>query len=351
MFTRHKLTVAVAALLGARAVCRCAPPEFAHSYALVIGIDKYSGGWQELRHARSDAEAIAEQLSSMGFEVRSLYDGGATKRDIIVQGFSDLAKKVRAEDQVLVFFAGHGHTTTDADGDNAFIVPWDGTQDPGTLISMGELEAAAGALNLARHQLFIMDSCYSGVFTAGVPTPADATIEQRGTRRARQIITAGTKGQEVVDDGASGHSLFTGAILEGLRGRADLNGDGYITASELMDFLRLCASTSQQTPTLAYFPGHDGGDFYLRSGAGALPAADEAYIRSCFERNAPAPLMPCDVNGDRIINVVDLMNLISQATGAAPCKNDLTGLRRCSVVGVQRVLMAVQGGSCHVGNR
>ena len=95
---------------------------------------------------------------------------------------------------------------------------------------------------------------------AGLLWPFLLIFAQRAQRHARQIITAGTKGQEVVDDGTAQHSLFTGTLLDGLRGRADLNGDGYVTVSELMDFLQVCASTLQQTPRLGYFSGQDGGE-------------------------------------------------------------------------------------------
>jgi uncharacterized caspase-like protein len=47
------------------------------------------------------------------------------------------------------------------------------------------------------------------------------------------MLTAGGADQQVADNGPNGHSVFTWTLLQGLEGRADLNGDGYITASEL----------------------------------------------------------------------------------------------------------------------
>ena len=52
-------------------------------------------------------------------------------------------------------------------------------------------------------------------------------------REARQMFTAGGADQQVADNGPNGHSVFTWTLLEGLDGRADLNGDGVITATEL----------------------------------------------------------------------------------------------------------------------
>ena len=39
------------------------------SYALVIGIDKYTGGWPRLSNAVKDAELVAEELGRQGFAV------------------------------------------------------------------------------------------------------------------------------------------------------------------------------------------------------------------------------------------------------------------------------------------
>jgi hypothetical protein len=348
MYPRSLIAMAMVLLAGARG-CWSAPPDFRHSYALVIGVDDYSKPWDPLHHAHSDAQEVGKVLKGLGFQLQELYDKDATKRNILAR-FAALAKTVSADDRFLVYFAGHGHTTTDARGDHGFIVPWGGTLDTDTLISMDELQTAAATFNIARHQLFIMDSCYSGILTQGASLPPrDTTIEQRATRPARQIITAGSKGQEVVDAGSTGHSLFTAALLDGLKGRADLNGDGFITASELIMFLRLCASTPQQSPELGHFPGQDGGDFYFKTPSGAMAPADIEYIRSCTERSAPRTVQPCDSNGDGVVNADDVQVLVNQALGFTACKNDLTGNRKCTVVDVQRIVNASLGQHCRVG--
>ena len=58
-----------------------------------------------------------------------------------------------------------------------------------------------------------------------------ADFSAQTTAPARQVLTAGSEGEEV--DETEGHGIFTKILLTGLDGSADLNGDGYITASEL----------------------------------------------------------------------------------------------------------------------
>jgi len=69
------------------------------------------------------------------------------------------------------------------------------------------------------------------------------------TRRAVQLITAGTEGQRAVE--ADGFGLFTKTLAAGLAGDADSNGDGVVTATELGAYVRpqvSAATNARQTP-------------------------------------------------------------------------------------------------------
>jgi tetratricopeptide (TPR) repeat protein len=83
------------------------------------------------------------------------------------------------------------------------------------------------------------------------------------TRRgARQMFTAGGADQQVADNGPNGHSVFTWTLLQALDGRADLNGDGVITATELAAYVAPAVSAlSHQTPAFGNLVGSEGGDF------------------------------------------------------------------------------------------
>jgi hypothetical protein len=76
------------------------------------------------------------------------------------------------------------------------------------------------------------------------------------------MFTAGGADQQVADSGPNGHSVFTWTLLQGLDGRADLNGDGVITATELAAYVTPAVSAlSHQTPAFGSLPGGEGGDF------------------------------------------------------------------------------------------
>ncbi len=243
--------------------------------AVVIGIDRYAQpSWKPLEHARKGAVAIVRLLRERGFEVRELLDEAAT-RDSILLALTDVARRLESGDQVLIYFAGHGHTETLGERDWGYVVPQDG-KGTGSYISMRELENISEQMALAKHQLFLVDACYGGLLglkrnrlSSFARSPR--TLRELQYRQARLYITAGGKNQVVVDDdGPEGHSLFTGQVLRAIEGGlADHNDDGFVTFAELASYLEAAASNRYQTPSYGVLPGHEGGSllFAVKPGA------------------------------------------------------------------------------------
>ncbi|MEJ2170953.1 MAG: caspase family protein, partial [Desulfobacterales bacterium] len=75
--------------------------------------------------------------------------------------------------------------------------------------------------------------------------------------RSIQILTAGSRSEQAIE--AAGHGLFTDQLLAALAGAADINSDGYITATEIYATLRPAItrkSYSRQTPQFGYIEGN-----------------------------------------------------------------------------------------------
>ena len=262
-----------------------APPPAAgelyrESHALVIGINGYTA-WPKLSHAVRDAQAVRETLvTRFGFKpdhVTLLTDAEATRANILKalnERFGD-AKRVKRDDRVFVFFAGHGSTRRLPSGrEVGYIVPVDaGLNDlQADAIAMPQLQEVAEAIT-AKHALFVIDACYSGLgLTRGGSAAADSNFARTNARRiGRQMMTAGGADQQVADDGPGGHSVFTWTLLQALGGKADLNGDGLITATELAAYVAPAVSAiAHQTPAFGSLPGSEGGEFVFE-----LPTAQE----------------------------------------------------------------------------
>jgi peptidoglycan/xylan/chitin deacetylase (PgdA/CDA1 family)/uncharacterized caspase-like protein len=270
---------------------------YGKSWAVVIGINNYQY-WPKLEYAVNDAKAIAEALENkMGFPHDNIYtltDGEATSEKIKeVMGYV-LAnpEKIKDNDRVFVFFAGHGMTRTIPSGKSlGYIIPSDAELDKfqNRAISMTQLSDFASMIP-AKHVYFVMDSCYSGLALtrSGVSVGQSLNyINQITGRKARQILTAGGADQEVADGGPGGHSIFTWTFLQGLEGLADTDNNGYVTASELGTYVApVVSSYSSQTPAFGNMLGSEGGDFVFKVDEKAVAEvkqnleADESRIKN-----------------------------------------------------------------------
>ncbi|MBU0767729.1 MAG: caspase family protein, partial [Proteobacteria bacterium] len=277
------------------------------SYALVIGIDKYTNGWPPLHNAVSDAQEVATELKNRGFEVtfkkntQSSELQQSLKKFFAIQG-SD------PEARLLLWYAGHGHTIKG----EGFLVPADAPQpiSPEFKLKAVHMRDFGGFMRLAesKHVFAIFDSCFAGTIFEARAGAVPAAITRVTTLPVRQFISSGDANQTVSDDGA-----FRKFFLRGIRGeeRADANGDGYITASEMGLYLfdRVTNLTEQaQTPRYGKLrdPDFDRGDFvFLLPGHPApeneakrlpadVPTGQEAMVEITLWASVAASENPAD---------------------------------------------------------
>ncbi|MDN4053031.1 polysaccharide deacetylase family protein [Massilia sp. YIM B02763] len=282
---------------------RAAATGYANSWAILVGVDNYPK-WPRLQYAVHDAEGVGQLLvQKFGFapeRVITLKNEQATRTGILAAFHDKLAHGgLQPNDRIFVFFAGHGATRKLSSGrDLGYIIPYDA--DPNQLatdaIPMTEIQNIAESLQ-AKHAFFVMDACYSGLgLTRG---GANASFLRDNARRlGRQMLTAGGADQLVSDGGPNGHSVFTWTLMQGLGGKADLNGDGLITATELAAYVApAVSSVSQQTPAFGSLPGSEGGDFvfelpeeteFLNTNTAQL-SNDAIALNSKLDAKASAP--------------------------------------------------------------
>ena len=210
--------------------------QYARRIAVTIGIDAYQAPIPPLTAAVSDAQRVAEQLRTMGFDaVRSISDQQATREGLLDLMERQIPMDATADDLVVVYFAGHGMTV----GKQGFIVPQDGTKDAArTGISVQRLKESALRMK-ARHVLYLMDACFSGsMFSRPAPAsnPNDLAFwEAAAKQRVVQIITAGGPDETVLEK--DGWGSFTRNLHAAMQGGADANGDAVTTVPELAAFI------------------------------------------------------------------------------------------------------------------
>lgn len=253
-----------------------APTGSGQRYALVIANQNYKH-WEKLDTPVADGKAVAELLSKrFGFETTVLTD--ATRRQVLT-ALNQLRAKADSQDEVLVYYAGHGEM--DAVTARGYWIPVDGEQKNLTQwISVIDVTDQLAAMQ-ARHVLVIADSCYSGTLSGSLVQRVDDALNDQAQRsawdrlsrqRARVAITSGGL-EPVVDGGGGKNSLYARSLLEVLT-----HVQTPIEAQELhaavaarFAFLSRRLKLPQQPQYAPIgFAGHESGDFILRPLAASL---------------------------------------------------------------------------------
>jgi len=277
-------------------------------WAVIIGIDAYGSddaGLKPLKYAVNDARELRDLLYwEFGYDsdhIRYLADEDATL-EAIRGTFTEWVaeKKMQEDDSLLFFFAGHG--LVESQSKRGYLAAVDSKSD--------DLQESCLAVSwlkerlqqpACRHKLMILDSCYSGSLfqkdhqrrdaSGQAPTssggrigPIRETLPGETTRGAGSLaggdnlsyylnrpvflgISAGRLTPVADGSGEKRHSVFTAALLDVLRQRANSpRPDRVFTfrrvAAEVENRVANAAG-SRQIPDWGWLGGGDG-DFVFR---------------------------------------------------------------------------------------
>jgi hypothetical protein len=248
----RKLAVASAALVFLPAVCFAAGAGGVRRLAVVVGANHGAADRIPLRYAVTDAERMAAVVTQMGgVEAaecivlreptrRALLDSLATAR---LRAAAVMPEASRVE--VLVYFSGH------ADEQGLML----GRE----LMPYRELRTAIDGVG-ADVGITILDACASGAITrlkGGKPHRAFLTGAP-GDVQGYAFLTSSSANEAAQESERLQASFFTHALLTGMRGAADLSGDGRVTLGEAYQFAfgETLASTAK-TQAGAQHPAYD----------------------------------------------------------------------------------------------
>jgi len=232
-------------------------------YALIIGIDKYTGEWKALKNAVNDAKAIEQQLrDKYEFEsIRTLFNEQATRTNILKE-YEWLMANVHENDNLLIFYSGHGDYNETLQ--RGFWVPADATSSSVSgLISNTDIQSFLSGIK-SKHTFLIADACFSGDIFRGktLTIPYENSFKYYNQIYSKPSRTALTSGgvEPVMDGGKDGHSVFTYYLLKSLNS----NQNQFFDASQLYNDLKVAViNNSNQTPGFSPIvnTGDEGGQF------------------------------------------------------------------------------------------
>ncbi len=228
---------------------------YSGGYALVVGIDNYQSAWPARRNAAEDAKRISLALEKQGFKVYVLTNTQAAKSEIQRYLNDVIAPKLTESDRFILYFSGHGQTRITPSGPAGYLVPWDGKKSGDesrwqTYISMEQLRDLTVDGFSAKHTLVIADASLSGLLAEDSEKINSTFVRESLDENGKIIFAAGANGDKILD------GVFASALFKGISGPADAGGDGFITFSELADYIKNeITSRSRQLPHYGWWSG------------------------------------------------------------------------------------------------
>lgn len=241
LFPALRRRLVVQAALRADALLREAvqAPEFTakrrKTLVTAIGLSRYSDahGRPELPFAAKDARALRSAVHALGVDssrTQGLYDGAASIAGVRSALAAQLGR-AREGDDVLVFFSGYGSRGA-----------------AGEPVLLFEDEAGGGALPLQSlvdelgrfpgRKLVVVDASFDAGRRA-IAGGAQAAAAPLTLPAGVSVLLACSEGEPALTSEYLGHGLLTHRLLRALESADnDLDGDGRLSASELLGALR-----------------------------------------------------------------------------------------------------------------
>jgi uncharacterized caspase-like protein len=232
-------------------------------YAVIIGINDYQDqGITQLDNPINDATTLYETLiSNYTFNRENIYFLKNPVRAQIIETFDKVSEKVTENDNLLVFYAGHGQWSIKKK--LGYWLPSDARiSNTADWIYNSTIQDIIASIP-AKHTLLIADACFSGsIFkTRKAFNDAPSSIEKLYELSSRKAMTSGTM-TEVPDK-----SVF----IEYLNKRLKENKEPYLSSEQLFSsFREAVMNNSQSTPQYGTIQatGDEGGDFIFVRKAG-----------------------------------------------------------------------------------
>jgi hypothetical protein len=225
-------------------------------YALIIGINDYkSSDISSLDNPIKDAGSLFEVLTTnYSFDKENIYFLKNPSLNEIITTLDGLVAKITANDNLLIFYAGHGYW--DEKGKVGYWFPSDATKNSTVnWFRNSTLRDFIGSIQ-AKHTLLIADACFSGAIfkTRSGFSEAPQGVRQLYDLPSRKAMTSGVL--QVVPD----ESTFMKYLVEKLRS----NNEKYLP-SELL-FSNLKTAVMNNSPNVPQYGviqnvGDEGGDF------------------------------------------------------------------------------------------
>ena len=228
---------------------------YAQSWALLIGVNKYENATKDkLKNAIHDVKHMEDMLLKCDYQkdnIKKILGDSATKNGIMTN-IKILSEKIKTNDRVLIYYAGHGHVSTSYTKKckSGYLTPYDavfnnmGEPDLESEIKFEDLIKEIHDKIKSNHILLILNCCYSGTACILDPNPVPLNTPAAvlmAKDEAFQIITSTDCNQAMVDHSVNPKiSIFNHALEHVLCHVDDSDyAHGFISATRLSIMMRI----------------------------------------------------------------------------------------------------------------
>lgn len=226
-------------------------------FALLIAAKDYDDpNIPDLQNPVKDAQELKNILESKyTFDTANIETLFNRSREDIMQAIVQRCNSLTENDNLIIFYAGHGIAEKDKFGDvDGYWIPSSAKKGlNASYISADDINKAIKRSN-AKHILVIADACFSGAFTRELPAEASKEIKKQYSVTSRKVMASGNL--EPVPDNSK--------FIYYLKQKLGQNTEKYLTAKELFDsFYKAILSNSENLPQYAAIRnvGDEGGEF------------------------------------------------------------------------------------------
>jgi uncharacterized caspase-like protein len=239
-------------------------------HIFAIGVQKYRDPKLALAHSAADARELANEIAQRakplfkrGVFVASLLTDEQATLDGIEKAFAQLKTRMKPQDTLVIFLAGHGEAPLDR---GYTFLPWD--------FQRGAAGPAGEGLNERRlrqwleespsQTLLLLDTC-----DAGAAVHMLEGAYERLSKLTKKVMIGASRQGEYALEGYQGHGVFTAALLRVLRTKP---GEG---AEPELRVTRLRADVEDEVRRIQ----REQSNTYLQRVSGYIGAANFPLVR------------------------------------------------------------------------
>ncbi len=205
-----------------------------------------------VRDARELNNILASHYNFSQSNIDTLFN---RSREEIMQVIVQRCNTLTENDNLVIFYAGHGTAIKDKYGDvDGYWIPVSAKKGlVASYISAEDINKALKQSN-AKHILLIADACFSGAFTRELPKDANKAIQKQYKVSSRKVMASGNL--EPVPDNSKFLFYLKKSLTE--------NKEKYVSAKDLFDsFYKAIINNSDNLPQYAAIKnvGDEGGEF------------------------------------------------------------------------------------------